>query len=216
MPSTFVKIPEIQPHWSRDRKIQTLMPIALQISKKRDLHPGLTSLTSEDLYQIASIAIVRAVDEYDPTRSPNIIAYVRDRINWAVLESIRENNHASRSMLSKGQTISWTQFSQPTKESDKNIGDVISETMVGDSSIDLNDMVYKKMICDKIKECINKLPPKHRDLLTYYLENGCTQREAAEHAGVSESSAFQIIKKSLVHIRKTLESQQIFEGALPI
>ncbi|MFM9449528.1 sigma factor-like helix-turn-helix DNA-binding protein, partial [Streptomyces acidiscabies] len=76
--------------------------------------------------------------------------------------------------------------------------------------------VHKKMICEKIRECIDNLPTKHRDLMSYYLENGCTQREAAAHVGVSESSAFQIIKKSLTQIRKTLESQRVFEGAMPI
>lgn len=210
MPSSFVKIPEIPQHWSRDRKISALLPIAKQISKKQVIHQTHTTLDRDDVYQIACSAIILAVDKYDPQREVSLVHYARKMVNWAILEAIRSHSHASRNMIQNGKAVSWVSLSKPVEGTDKTLGDVLDNS-VGSSGEEMIDTISRQQDIDSIMRCIHELPEKQRDMMLYYIENDCTQKEMAKHSGFSESRAFQLMRKSIADIRKNLQIDQTIE-----
>lgn len=107
---------DIPADWSREKKIQELLGIARIVSRRwRCLDKGQVCLDVSDLYQTAAMAIVQAVDDYNPSLGVQLGAYAMIRAQYAVRDCIRLSTHAKRRMKQQGQRVRWISFSQPVR-----------------------------------------------------------------------------------------------------
>ena len=209
------QIDEIPEHWSRDRKIESLLPLARILAGRWRVRKDTTSLDGDDLFSIACQAVIRSVDEYNSARKVTLVAYTKKRIRWALQEAVRTYSHAPRTMVTEGKTVSWIYFSHDTSANGKSLGEVISDVFPDEANPGPEEIYAHKQDRERFYQYIERLPVKHRAALEYYLQHNCTQREVAAHIGVSESRVLQLIKGATESMRKMLaEDQESFESAL--
>lgn len=195
-----LKIPShIPDHWPREKKIENLMGIAFYLSKHwKSVDNGLVTMDSDDIYQVAAMAIVKAVDTYNPSHGAKLSTWATSQAKLFIRDAVRKNSHATRSMQEKGNNIRWVSFDQCVSDGTGDmisIEDIISESQ-SFSSVDIIDLLHKDWERQKIEEYLQRLNKREQEVIREYI-SGKSISSIAKSIDVCDSRVYQIIDTSI-------------------
>lgn len=159
---------------------------ALLRAEARRADHGIPLLEYDDLYQMASLALLRAIPTYDGTKRASMFTWLRRKIRWALADYIRETLPGRRSfhdqvtvLPADEKTITW--FSDQLGNSSPDVAD--SDSLV---------------LQDFLAWWVRYRQPKREWVIVVALRlSGSNLMDAGRAAGLSEARASQIMK--LVH-----------------
>jgi len=198
---------------ARDAMITDNLGLAHQLAR-RFLHRG---EPLDDLVQVASVALVKSVDRYDPQRGVDFAAFAtrtiigelkrhfRDK-GWAVRASRRvqelylELGHATSTLvqqLGRSPTVAAGQGYRATSiDASENEDDPLAARLGGR---DLRyDAVDERAL---LAPALAKLPPREQSILRMRFVQGLTQSEIALSIGVSQMHVSRLLASSLEELR---------------
>lgn len=126
-------------------------------------------LEKEDVFQELSIVALMAIDSFDPSRSDNMEAHVRAKLQYAVLDMKQNQRPGGLTHLDGAQpTIYSTEYSEE-------LGHPLST-------------VYKDELADneQLRKALSRLEPEERDSVLLYLK-GYTLRKKKDKSAFSSA-----------------------------
>lgn len=204
-------IHDIPDNWSREQKIEQLLGIAEMLAARwRHLDRGLVTMDADDIFQTAAIAIVKAVDDYDPSFETKLTTWALSQAKLAVRDAVRRNAHATRTMQERGQHVRWVSFNQVTQDGTGDpvsLEDLISET-VHASGDDIIESLHRDWERTQLYEYLSRLTERERIVMM-----ACVQERSissiAQEIKVCDSRVYQIIDSAINKMR----SFERFENA---
>lgn len=178
---------------ARNIIIEHNMRIVLHIAYKFNNTP----YDIDELISSGLLGLTKAVDTFDLERGLKFSTYAARCIYNEILMFIRnEKKHLNEMSLNK------------SLGNDKDGNELIIEDVLVDESV---DFVRDYEVCDTnriIREVINKLPDRDRDVIFLFFgfesEKEYTQEEIANKFNISQSYVSRLIKKTLKEIKEEL------------
>ncbi len=138
---------------------------------------------AEDLRGWGNLALLKALENYRPGRGRTMESYVRYKVRFGVIDSLRALERKRR-------------FTDPPY-----FEGLPEDLPVADSTApDPVAATLRREVWDAVEQ----LPPRWRTLLRLHYEQGCTMRECAAALGVNQSRASAIHKSALRRLRGVL------------
>ncbi len=189
----------------------------------------------DDLVQAGLIGLLEAARQYDPSQGASFETYATIRIRGAMLDEIRSNNWAPRSVFRKARMLSETiREIEHAQGRDARPGEIAAALGVSldeyhqllmdanghtlfslddmnesdqgrGSSGDLYDEVEREEFKRSLAEQIEHLPERERMVLALYYDEELTLREIGEVLEVSESRVCQILSQATARLRGRLQ-----------
>lgn len=193
---------------------------------------------NEDLYQIGTIGLIKAIKNYNPEFNVKLSTYAVSYIIGEIKKFIRDDglvkvsrsikelcvkiNDIENKAKKEGKDVNIEDISKELKidkeeivlaiESKKKITSIYEERSEDDKTtiIDRNKLSKDEtdMIVDKIliKELLNKMEKRDRQIIVLRYFKGCTQSEIAKMLGISQVQVSRIEKRILSKLRIELVS----------
>ena len=216
----------------QQKSVDELVREYLPLVKKIGLHlvgrmPAHIEL--DDLMQVGIIGLMQAGSSYDPSRGANFSTFAGIRIKGAMLDEVRRNNWATRSVqkglkdvseaiaraearLGRGATdqeiaaemglgiAEYHELSAELAYSRLSSLDDAEEAGDGDDANPLN-MFEQGQTREHVLAAITSLPEKEKLMLSLYYGEELNLKEIGEILGVSESRVSQIHGQALARLR---------------
>jgi RNA polymerase sigma-B factor len=194
---------------ARDELVERFLPLARQLARR--YQRGNEPL--DDLVQVASIGLVKAVDRFDPERGTAFSSYAVPTILGELKRYFRDSGwavHVPRGMQDPElvlealeAAIAYDAVSLDTpRTSEEEDGDTYADTMgVIDERFELVE--YKSAIGPTMRA----LPARDRLVLKLRFEEDLTQLEIAERIGVSQMHVSRLIRRALKRLRTVADAQ---------
>jgi RNA polymerase sigma factor (sigma-70 family) len=196
-------IHDIPDDWSREQKIEQLLSIAeVLASRWRHLDRGLVTMDVDDIFQTTAIAIIKAVDDYDPAFETKLTTWALAQAKLAVRDAVRRNAHATRTMQERGQHVRWVSFNQVTQDGTGDpvsLEDLISETVYA-SGTDIIETLHRDWERQQLRDYLSRLTARERLVMEAYLQERSVS-SIAEEIGVCDSRVYQIIESAISKMR---------------
>ncbi len=192
----------------------------------------------EDLYQIGTIGLIKAIKNYNPEFNVKLSTYAVSYIIGEIKKFIRDDglikvsrsikelcvkiNDIENKAKKEGRDMSVEEISKELRtdkeeiilamESKMKITSIYEEKSEDDKttimdknkfSKDETDMIINKLL---IKELLNKMEKRDRQIIVLRYFNGCTQSEIAKMLGISQVQVSRIEKKILTKLKIELVS----------
>ena len=192
----------------------------------------------EDLYQIGTIGLIKAIKNYNPEFNVKLSTYAVSYIIGEIKKFIRDDglikvsrsikelcvkiNDIENKAKKEGRDMSVEEISKELRtdkeeiilamESKMKITSIYEEKSEDDKttimdknkfSKDETDMIINKLL---IKELLNKMKKRDRQIIVLRYFNGCTQSEIAKMLGISQVQVSRIEKKILTKLKIELVS----------
>ena len=138
----------------------------------------------EDLIQIASVGLCKAVMSFDESRGIRLSTYAFRVIHNEVLMTIRQRTiESSQNIAYLGADVSIGDDSDDISQLSNYISD----------NVDIEDEIITKI---SVKEAISKMKPKYARIVEYLLKHpGATQRECMQVFRLSQPSISRAVAK---------------------
>ena len=154
---------------------------------------------ADDLISVGSIGLIKGIQTYESGKGSRLATYAARCIENEILMYIRANKkHKCNVSLSE------------SVGSDKDGNDITLIDVLSVPAETVLDDVENKVLMDKIRECVSKLPARERIIITlrYGLSGALpkTQLQVAEKLGISRSYVSRIEKKVLANIAEQLKN----------
>ena len=198
-------IHNIPDEWDRQRKIDQLLTIAEMLSKTWFVNKSKAMLDPEDIFQIASAAIVTAVDEYDPSFGVKLTTFAMSRARFAVRDGIREMTHTPRSMERKGMEVSVVSLCQSIN-GELTLEDVSSTTGLFGPEVTIEDEIFESLDRATLYEYIDRLPERERYVVMMTIE-GIGRADIAQKLNVCPSRAYQIMQSAIGRMKGYVQTE---------
>jgi RNA polymerase sigma factor (sigma-70 family) len=196
-------IHDIPDDWSREQKIEQLLTIAEMLAARwQSLNRGFPTMEAEDIFQTAAIAIIKAVDDYDPSFGAKLTTWAMVQARLAVRNALRRSAHATRTMQERGQhvrCVSLNQLVQNGTSDTVSLEDLISDT-VHSSGVDIVESLYRDWERQQLRNYFDRLAERERIVMERYVQ-GHNVSSIAEEIGVCNSRVHQIIKEAVNKMR---------------
>jgi RNA polymerase sporulation-specific sigma factor len=155
----------------------------------------------EDLFQIGTIGLIKAVNTFDPAKKIKLATYASRCIENEILMHLRRNN----------KTRSEVSFDEPL-----NIDWDGNELLLSDVLGTENDVIYKSLEEEVEKKLLNtamtKLNPREKKImeLRFGLVDGTekTQKEVADYLGISQSYISRLEKRIIKRLKKEIHKME--------
>ena len=162
-----------------------------------------TDYDKKELVAVGNIGLLKALNTYDLSREIAFPTYAIKCIDNEMLIYLKKTKkHQMVDSIDK--IVSY----------DKNGNEMKLEDKLN-SDIDIAGDYEKKETYRLIREIVNNLPDRDREIIIMYFgfddDNICTQNDIAEKFNISQSYASRVINKILVNIKSELEMQNIIE-----
>jgi RNA polymerase sigma-B factor len=209
---------------AREQVIQEQLPLAEFLARK---FAG-RGEPLDDLVQVASVGLIKAVDRFDVDRkiefstyaTPNILGeikrYFRDK-GWSMRvprglqelrqsakeairnETVRTGRSPTLQALTLGRAYNTASLDAPVSQ-DEPEGDTIMDFQADDESPieGLEDRIL-------LQEAIEGLKGQQQKILKLRFNEGKTQTEIADHIGVSQMHVSRLLRRALDDLRVELE-----------
>ncbi len=154
---------------------------------------------ADDLISVGSIGLIKGIQTYESGKGSRLATYAARCIENEILMYIRANKkHKCNVSLSE------------SVGSDKDGNDITLIDVLSVPAETVLEEVENKVLMDKIRECVSKLPARERIIITlrYGLSGALpkTQLQVAEKLGISRSYVSRIEKKVLAKIAEQLKN----------
>jgi RNA polymerase sigma factor for flagellar operon FliA len=190
-----------------------------------------SSVQADDLIQAGLIGLLEASRNYDPGQGASFETYAGIRIRGAMLDEIRKNNWAPRSVFRKARRIaevirdletakgrdahdhevaevlgvSLEEYHQMLQESSAHSLFSFEELGDGDMPVELAPNPFEAVETEDFKrrlaEAVSGLPDRERLVLSLYYERELNLREIGAVLGVSESRVSQIHSQAVLRLQ---------------
>lgn len=159
----------------REQKIKSLLDLAKKISNKYFAYSN-SVLDKEDIYAIASMAVVNAVDDYNPNRDTLLTTYAINRINWAMQQEFRGTKRSVK-------TNKYDNEHSP--------------------SSNMPDNAIAQFV-DRLAfyEYVGKLSTKEQNIVMLYISDNITMREIGEKYNLKEAAISRTITRAIKNMQK--------------
>ena len=187
---------DIPSRWSRERQIDSLMPIADYLARHY-YNQGLKArLDRDDLFAIAAAGICQAVDTFKTDRNAKLITWAVVKSRSVLLEAIRNNRLEPRSMQNEQDRVQWVLFSTIGQDGKNTMGD-----WFGDNLRDVTQNTEATVMAGEERRMlttyVERLPERERFAVSMYLTDRATYKDIAVHMKISESRVFQIFQQAV-------------------
>ena len=152
-----------------------------------------SNVDQDDLISIGTIGLIKGINSFKPEKGARLSTYVSRCIDNEILMHFRADKKNSKN-VSIYDGISY----------DKEGNEVTILDVLKTEDPDFNEEIYKNDNIKLLKEYMNILTPRERDVLTkrYGLDNSdeITQKEIAKNLGISRSYVSRIEKRAITKI----------------
>ena len=152
-----------------------------------------SNVDQDDLISIGTIGLIKGINSFKPEKGARLSTYVSRCIDNEILMHFRADKKNSKN-VSIYDGISY----------DKEGNEVTILDVLKTEDPDFNEEIYKNDNIKLLKEYMNILTPRERDVLTkrYGLDNNdeITQKEIAKSLGISRSYVSRIEKRAITKI----------------
>ena len=188
-------------------------------------------IASSDLIGAGLLGVVEGFRRFDPGRAENLDAYLDHRIRGALLDELRRADPLTRAQRHFSRQLNraaWAASSEPGGASDESLAlslglelaefqsrlarvavavpvqGAVGDDLVGDQSPAPDDEASSREERALLASAIESLPPREREMLRLYYEEGRTFREIGDRLSVSESRVSQLHTHIVKSLRSTL------------
>lgn len=183
---------------ARDKVILHNIKLVISIVKKRYSN---SSYDKNDLVSLGIIGLLRAVDLFDVSKNFSFSTYATRCINSEIINFFK-NNKKHLNVKSLEESIGYNSDGDTT---------LLLDCICSENAL-VEDEVIQKISYEDLYEEIEKLGSKESEILKLYFGfegNVKTQREIGNIFGFSGVYAGVVIKKSLLKLKKNLETKHI-------
>jgi RNA polymerase sigma factor for flagellar operon FliA len=181
--------------------------------------------------------VAAAIERYDATRGEPFVAFAEQRIRGAVLDELRRGDILPRRVRADarrvGKTIQRLEGQLGRAPEDTEVAEALGVDLetyqrdleglchVGfvelpdpdrDATMDggagPEEQVERKLLVERVKVCLKRLPERDAMLLSLYYVEEFTYGEIGEVLGVSESRVCQLHSRAMSRLRAELEPEE--------
>ncbi|HWE24813.1 MAG TPA: sigma-70 family RNA polymerase sigma factor [Myxococcales bacterium] len=185
------------------------------------------SVDVDDLIAAGVLGLIDAVDRFDGARAIPFEAYARTRIQGAILDAMRAEDHLSRRerrecreadraeqklRMRLGRELSAEESQRARRGVPRALAH--TQTFVAledaeDATVVDEESAFARVAAaqehDRVRELVGRLPARDQAILSLYYEEELTYREIGRVMGVTESRICQILRTIHSTLRKGLE-----------
>lgn len=178
-----------------------------QAYRRNALMGGFGGTTSEDLYQSGYIALVAAVDTYDPDRGMAFIGWLDMALKsvFAEVGGYRSRRQASDPIHSAGSLDSPLSNDME----DVSIADTISDPTATQEFENVEAYIWSEQLREPIERMLNRLPPQQKEVIVARFYREHTRAEVAERIGVTIDSVRKLEDKAMRVLRKPENNREL-------
>jgi RNA polymerase sigma factor (sigma-70 family) len=152
-------------------------------------------LVLDDLIAVGNLALCRAAEEYDPSRGARFFTMAYPRIRGAMFDALRD----------------WSFYSRAYHVQQKQRGHEVPAvaSLSGEwakclpsEEPALESIANRTLVCERIRQIIDALPERERNVVRWYFFEGVTHREISKRLGVSKTRAYQMHHEVLRKLRR--------------
>lgn len=158
-------------------------------------------MDAQDVYQEARLGLVQAATRFDGRRHVEFGAYARRRIDGAVLDGLRRNDHLKRCVRAKVKAGDAADQAPPLPLL---FPDEMRSRFAGP-----DEDAAQAETARIVRDAIDALPPRLGAVIECRYLGGETMREIGERLGVNESRACQLHQNALAHLRRYFQRHDL-------
>ncbi|HYZ90197.1 MAG TPA: sigma-70 family RNA polymerase sigma factor [Myxococcales bacterium] len=185
------------------------------------------SVDLDDLIGAGVLGLIDAVDRFDASRSIPFEAYARTRIQGAILDAMRAEDHLSRRerrrnreadraeaqlRMKLGRELNVEEAHRARRGVPRALAHAQTFVRIedaDDASLDAEESAFARLAAaqehERVRDLIKDLPQRDQTILSLYYEEELTYREIGQVMGVTESRICQILRGIHQNLRKGLE-----------
>lgn len=176
-------------------------------------------LELQDLFQAGCLGLMRAIEDYDPSRGITLCSMASAYIRNAIRDLIRKHGCAINIPSAQWETYKDSYSELHLSDTRGEDGLSWEETLnINDHSMDADSLIRKEDKNRSIQLMLSKLSTKEQTVLCYHFGlNGREMQawEIAETMHLTEARINQIINEALAKLRKAYAPKQITSAAQP-
>ena len=186
-----------------DSFIKFFYPIAHRMVDKRFKSKTIPdNISPSDLLGDVVVELLEIYKHIKPLEEKQIIAFVRQKIEFAITHSLQNNDHLSRrdrQKVKKAQKNIIREMNDKEKQKVSYLTGVanlnnseVSEIDISQSTDDLEDIIATKQLMEKIEKFVHEKLPGHVKLFNALYKEHKSQKEISELLGVTEARICQL------------------------
>src|SRR5262245_22755684 len=163
----------------------------------------------DDLYSAGLTALVEASRRFDFQRGVEFRTYARHRVYGAMLDELRRLDTVSRDRrraIREG-TVSPDALPAPR------LVELSAASTVADPTPNVEDELDRRRAMQRMKDAVTTLPERLQLVLRLRITEGWTLREVADHLGVTEARACQLVGEAVKRLRERMKEEAEAEEA---
>ena len=168
--------------------------VAMMARRRLILSDGLGGVEFDDLYNAGYLALVAAVDSFDPTAGRSFVSWLSLALKTAFAEAggYRSQKQARDPLHRAGSTDA------PVKEdSETEIGELIADPAAAQAFEDVDEAIYQEQLHAALERALSALPDNQNTTLRRRFYDGQTLDEIAAAEGVYKETVRQWQNRAL-------------------
>ena len=157
----------------------------------------------DDLYSAGLIALVEASHRFDTSRGVDFRTYAKHRVYGAMLDELRRLDTVSRDRRRAIREGTEASDAPPAPR----LVDISAAASVPDPAPTVEDELDRRRSLQRMREAEATLSPRLRLVLRLRIHEGWTLREVADHLGVTEARACQLVGEVVRRLRAAMETE---------
>lgn len=162
----------------------------------------------DDLYSAGLTALVEASRRFDVARGVDFRTYAKHRVYGAMLDELRRLDTVSRDRRRAIREGTESADAPPAPR----LVDISAAAAVADPGPCVEDELDRRRSLERMHRAEKGLPPRLRLVLKLRVNEGWTLREVADHLGVTEARACQLVGEVVRRLREAM-SDEVPEAA---
>jgi RNA polymerase sporulation-specific sigma factor len=175
----------------------------------------------DDLFQVGSIGLLKAIDDFDLTRDVSFSTYAVPKIMGEIRMYLRDNNHVkvSRDVIRTSSLVKKCRrkleqdfgreptVSEVAAALNLAVEDVAAAETAVEAPVDFTEVQATETMDDvrvALKEVIGRLEPRERQVITLRFFQDLSQSEVARKLGISQGHVSRIEREVLGKLRTAM------------